>query len=98
MTEDLPDLEPIDVSSSPPGWYADPWTAGQYRYWTGEAWTADTHWPGPTAPAATPGSPTATLPPMYAPAGNPRRQWIAAIVAGVVALVLVAGAVGYAIE
>ena len=43
-----PDLEPIDLSvGTPPtvavsntdgwapGWYADPWTAGQYRYWTG---------------------------------------------------------------
>jgi hypothetical protein len=56
MSEDLPDLEPIELSTSeanppagtwPPGWYPDPWTAGQYRYWSGQAWTADTNRWGP---------------------------------------------------
>ena len=52
MSDDLPDLEPIDLEpialepiappTWPAGWYADPWTAGQYRYWNGEAWTSDT--------------------------------------------------------
>jgi hypothetical protein len=30
-----------------PGWYADPWTAGQYRYWSGQAWTGETNRWGP---------------------------------------------------
>jgi len=57
MSEDLPDLEPIELSSAaetnpptgtwPPGWYPDPWTAGQYRYWSGQTWTADTNRWGP---------------------------------------------------
>jgi len=58
MSEDLPDLEPIELSSPnaanphtatwAPGWYPDPWTAGQYRYWSGQTWTADTHRWGPS--------------------------------------------------
>ena len=36
-----------------PGWYADPWTAGQYRYWSGQTWTGETNRWGPAdaAPA-----------------------------------------------
>lgn len=58
MSEDLPDLEPIDVASPyqanpptgtwAPGWYADPWTAGQYRYWSGQTWTGETNRWGPS--------------------------------------------------
>ena len=57
MSDDRPDLEPIDhepidlepiaPSAWPSGWYADPWMAGQYRYWNGEAWTGDVHRSGP---------------------------------------------------
>ena len=37
------------VAATPwaPGWYADPWTAGQYRYWNGQAWTGETNRWGP---------------------------------------------------
>jgi len=101
MHEDPPDLEPIDLSAAEPGWYADPWTPGQYRYWNGESWTADTHWPTAAAPATAPPvmthSPGAPVP-MYPAARDPRGPRIAAVVAGLVALVLVAGAIGYAIE
>lgn len=27
-------------AAAPDGWYPDPWTAGQRRYWSGERWTA----------------------------------------------------------
>jgi hypothetical protein len=99
MHEDPPDLEPIDLSSDAPGWYADPWTPGQYRYWNGQAWTAHTHWPGPavTAPATAPLTPSPTVP-TYPPIRSPRGPRIAAIVASLVALALVAGAIGYVIE
>jgi hypothetical protein len=110
MTEDVPGLEPIDVAPWPPGWYADPWTAGQYRFWNGEAWTGDTHRSGPAAGYGSPGgwasspaigggfapAPVApTLPPMVPSYRRPRTT---AIVVGVLALVLLAGAIGYAIE
>jgi hypothetical protein len=113
MTEDLPDLEPLDVARWAPGWYADPWTAGQYRFWSGEAWTGDTHRSGPAAAYGERGgwSPSATiaggsLPSTIAPSvpapvppyRSPRRGRITAIGAGLVVLVLVAGAIGYAIE
>ena len=105
MPEDPPDLEPIDLSpTGTAGWYADPWTSGQLRYWTGEAWTADTHWPAPAPVTQTPASPPVTsrpsapTVPTYPPIRNPRGPRIAAIVASLVALVLVAGAIGYVIE
>jgi hypothetical protein len=61
MNDDSGDLEPIDPAAPPAfpaGWYADPWTAGQYRYWTGESWTGETNRWGPatSAPAATVGT------------------------------------------
>ena len=33
------------------GWYPDPWSDGQHRYWTGAAWTGDVFPSGPTGPA-----------------------------------------------
>ena len=62
MNDDFPDLETIDVTAPqepvapgttgtdgpwPAGWYADPWTAGQYRYWTGQSWSGETNRWGP---------------------------------------------------
>ena len=29
-------------SSMTAGWYSDPWYSGQYRFWSGSGWTADT--------------------------------------------------------
>jgi hypothetical protein len=113
MTDDLPGLEPIDVARWPPGWYADPWTAGQYRFWNGEAWTGDTHRSGPAAaygeprgwsssPAIVAGTaaPTvpSTVPPTVLSYRSPRGGRITAVVVGLVVLVLVAGGIGYAIE
>jgi hypothetical protein len=66
MTDETQDLEPIDLSSPPSGpgwpagWYADPWTAGQYRYWTGQSWTGETNRWGPSS--SVPGSGAATDP------------------------------------
>ena len=74
MSDDVPGLEPIDVSEPGPpavptepggptapggdawpgGWYADPWTAGQYRFWNGHAWTGETHRSGPATPTSGP--------------------------------------------
>jgi hypothetical protein len=64
MTDETQDLEPIDLSSPPSepgwpaGWYADPWTAGQYRYWTGQSWTGETNRWGPTSAVPAPGAAT----------------------------------------
>jgi hypothetical protein len=45
---------PDEGASRPAGWYTDPWSEDQRRYWTGEAWTFWT---------TDPGAPTGTLPP-----------------------------------
>jgi hypothetical protein len=51
-----------------PGWYADPWTAGQYRYWNGQTWTGETNRWGPaTANVATPGGATDPWPSSASP-------------------------------
>ena len=34
-----PEPEPVAVSTTPAGWYADPDDAGQQRYWDGQVWT-----------------------------------------------------------
>jgi len=38
------------VTQTPAGWYPDPATPGQYRYWTGDAWTAHTQAAQPAPP------------------------------------------------
>lgn len=40
------------VSSSPPGWYPDPWHPGLQRFWDGLQWTVQR--PGPVAPPPPP--------------------------------------------
>ena len=135
MTDELPDLEPIDITQEAPataadtwspGWYADPWTAGQYRYWSGQAWTGETNrwgpanaaaratagttdpWPQMSTPMSTPmssgygpqfpggGAGIGTAP------GEPQvRRRRGPMIAGVTALavvVLLSGAIGYAID
>lgn len=109
MSDDTSDLEPIDVTRWPAGWYADPWTAGQYRFWNGEAWTGETHRSGPGAASGGSGQVTSAWPsappisagsvtPTFPSYPRPRRGRITAVVVGLVVLVLLAGAVGYAIE
>jgi hypothetical protein len=48
MADLPPDLAPDLVPRGPaPGWYADPWVAGQVRWWDGAAWGSEA---GPAAP------------------------------------------------
>ena len=95
-----------------PGWYADPWTAGQYRYWSGQTWTGETNRWGPatTPPAQTTVTAIAPWPATASPAapspfevgapdgGTPSRGPMVAGVIALVVLLLVSGAVGFAIN
>ncbi len=38
------------MTQANPGWYPDPWTAGQHRYWNGTAWTTHAFPDGPGGP------------------------------------------------
>ena len=133
MSDDLPDLEPIDLAAEPTretptdttvampappapdavwpaGWYSDPWTAGQYRYWTGQTWTGETNrwgptnaglgadpWPPLSAPVTTGyGLPTAPAP-TEAPKSSRRGPIVAAVVA-LILLLVVSATVGYLID
>jgi hypothetical protein len=119
MTEDAEDLETIDFAAAaaprswPEGWYADPWTAGQYRYWNGQAWTGATHRWGPAnlPPAGGDAWPTAAsgLARGYAvpavpltddaPAHQRRsRGMVVAAVITLIAVLVASGAIGYAIN
>src|SRR4051794_37504192 len=125
MTDELPDLEPIDLAAEPtvempapptanttwpPGWYSDPWTAGQYRYWTGQTWTGETNRWGPThaglgadpwPPVAAPVTTGYGLPTAAEPAAASKKSRRGPIVAAVIALALlvaVSATVGYAID
>jgi len=91
------ELEPIDLTAWPSGWYADPWTAGQSRFWDGAAWTGETYRPGAVAAPAVSAVPGPAFRTMY-PRSRRSRGGAPAIVAGLVALALLSGAVGYAIQ
>jgi hypothetical protein len=117
MTEDADDLETIDLAAAnapaswPEGWYADPWTAGQYRYWNGSTWTGATHRWGPAnlPPAGGDAWPTAGYARGYAvpavpltdepPAREGRsRALVVAAVITLIAVLVASGAIGYAIN
>lgn len=57
------------MTGTPAGWYPDPTTPGQQRYWDGTAWTDHV---APAGPAAAPGA--ATVPPPDT-AGVPPPGW-----------------------
>jgi Protein of unknown function (DUF2510) len=63
------------VSERAAGWYPDPWTDGQYRYWTGTSWTADVFPEGLESAATSLGSPAhpsdPSAPPPTAPSAVP---------------------------
>lgn len=82
---------------APAGWYADPGTAGQYRWWDGAQWTAHTSAPqaapayaGPTAPGY-----AASTRPAYSSYSPTRVPWWRSpwVIGGIVAAVVAAGAV-----
>jgi hypothetical protein len=115
MTHDAEDLEAIDLTAAPTpaswpeGWYADPWTAGQYRYWNGRTWTGATHRWGPSnlPPAGGDAWPTvargytvpvATLTDVEPPQRRRSRGMIVAAVVALVAVLVASGAIGYAIN
>jgi hypothetical protein len=125
MDDDLDSLEPISVAAErpapgaagappstwPEGWYADPWTAGQYRYWNGRAWTGATHRWGPAnapaagavtqawpVPATGYGVPAMPSPPSEPDAGPRRRAAVVAAIVALVAVLVASGAIGYAIN
>jgi hypothetical protein len=58
-------VTPPDGSPAPranPGWYPDPWTQGQHRYWNGTAWTSHAFpdGPGPAGRYSQSAAPTAS--------------------------------------
>jgi hypothetical protein len=78
------------ATAARPGWYPDPWLAGQHRYWTGQQWTADVFPDGPTHPDPDPlpdWSPYDPEPESPPPAG-PKSGRPLAVVALVVGLIV----------
>lgn len=74
------DWEDGQVSERTAGWYPDPWTDGQYRYWTGTSWTADAFPDGPapqSAPSTWSRPSEAAAPPPQSPSAVPPAppQW-----------------------
>src|SRR4051812_12828079 len=82
----------IPTGTTPAGWYPDPSTAGQQRYWDGQAWTEH------RAPATRQAAPVQQYQPQYAgytPAPNKSGRalmWVA-IAVGVLLLIFVIAAV-----
>jgi len=62
---------------APPGWYPDPWTLGQRRFWTGEAWTAEIVVDAPAGLARSPWAPPASdeAGPDHAGVAESGSQW-----------------------
>jgi hypothetical protein len=91
-----------------PGWYPDPWVAGQHRYWTGDAWTAHAFPDGPAhqgpdpAPWSTPEPeaifPAEVSPGTTTPERSPKTRALAAgalvvgLIVGFVAVVAIVSA------
>jgi Protein of unknown function (DUF2510)/Fibronectin type III domain len=92
---------------APAGWYADPASRHENRYWDGSGWTAAVAdrgvtatdplespppWPAEVAAATGPAAAATTAPIMAAPRRRrPRRAVVVAVIAAVAALALAAG-------
>lgn len=66
------------MSSPEAGWYDDPWSPDQYRYWDGSMWTpraAPKHAPPPGPAAGYGGGPGVGPPTPYAGYGTTPQQW-----------------------
>lgn len=77
---------------TPPGWYPDPQTPGQQRYWDGQAWTENV---APLAPAAPPAAPVTTVEQQYVPAPPPKSNKGCIIALVVLGVILLLGVVGF---
>ena len=54
------------MSTPEPGWYDDPWSPAQYRYWDGAQWTPNV---AQRQAPVTPPTPTAATPTYAGPDG-----------------------------
>jgi hypothetical protein len=75
------------VTAKEPGWYPDPFTQGRYeRYFTGDAWTDETHPEGgPPAPGGGPPSQPLDAAPEPDDASKSSRAAVSALAAGLAA-------------
>src|SRR5579864_5459592 len=76
-----------------PGWYPDPWSEGELRWWDGSDWTGGTTSPETHGlPAATAAPPAAPASPEAQPVWRQRSVQIpgAAVLAAVVVIIVVA--------
>ena len=63
------DPRPPETGATAPGWYADPWSQAQWRWWDGRQWTGWTSPPSPGGGAA--GEPAGTWSPQQGRATGP---------------------------